>query len=163
MLRNSNRTRASNNKNAPRNSNKTRPDSSNRSTSLHSRGNAWSQRNGQKCGNSIGQPIGSPSTATGGNAVAITATAFPMTAIVAILGRIIGSASTPIRWSCTPGYPRFHMVAVLVLGFMDPWPEYWSDDWYDNDDVYVAYSDDGYYLYNRRYPQDRIAITVYVN
>jgi len=29
--------------------------------------------------------------------------------------------------------------------------------------VYVDYSGDGYYLYNRRYPNDRIAITVYVN
>jgi hypothetical protein len=44
-----------------------------------------------------------------------------------------------------------------------PWPEYWADDWYDNDDVYVVYSEDGYYLYNRRYPRDRIAITVYVD
>ena len=60
------------------------------------------------------------------------------------------------------GYPRFRY-GGFWFGFMDPWPEYWSDDWYDNDDVYVVYSDDGYYLYNRRYPQDRIAITVYVN
>jgi hypothetical protein len=60
------------------------------------------------------------------------------------------------------GYPRFQY-GGFWFGFMDPWPEYWSDDWYDNDDVYVVYSDDGYYLYNRRYPRDRIAITVYVN
>jgi hypothetical protein len=60
------------------------------------------------------------------------------------------------------GYPRFQY-GGFWFGFMDPWPEYWSDDWYDNDDVYVVYSDDGYYLYNRRYPHDRIAITVYVN
>jgi len=60
------------------------------------------------------------------------------------------------------GYPRFQY-GGFWFGFMDPWPEYWSADWYDNDDVYVVYSDDGYYLYNRRYPRDRIAITVYVN
>jgi hypothetical protein len=60
------------------------------------------------------------------------------------------------------GYPRFQY-GGFWFGFMDPWPEYWSDDWYDNDDVYVVYLDDGYYLYNRRYPRDRIAITVYVN
>ena len=60
------------------------------------------------------------------------------------------------------GYPRFQY-GGFWFGFMDPWPEYWSDDWYDNDDVYIVYSDDGYYLYNRRYPRDRIAITVYVN
>ncbi len=60
------------------------------------------------------------------------------------------------------GYPRFQY-GGFWFGFMEPWPEYWSDDWYDNDDVYVAYSGDGYYLYNRRHPRDRIAISVYVN
>ena len=60
------------------------------------------------------------------------------------------------------GYPRFQY-GGFWFGLLDPWPEYWSNDWYDNDDVYIVYSDDGYYLYNRRYPQDRIAITVYVN
>jgi hypothetical protein len=34
---------------------------------------------------------------------------------------------------------------------VDPWPESWSDTWYDADDVYVRY-DNGYYLYNTRYP-----------
>ena len=60
------------------------------------------------------------------------------------------------------GYPRFQY-GGFWFGLLDPWPEYWSNDWYDNDDVYIVYSDDGYYLYNRRYPRDRIAITVYVN
>ena len=60
------------------------------------------------------------------------------------------------------GHPRF-WYAGFWFGLMDPWPEYWSDDWYDNDDVYVVYSEDGYYLYNRRHPRDRIAITVYVD
>ncbi len=60
------------------------------------------------------------------------------------------------------GYPRFQY-GGFWFGLIDPWPEYWSDDWYDNDDVYIDYSGDGYYLYNRRYPQDRISITVYLN
>ncbi len=60
------------------------------------------------------------------------------------------------------GYPRFQY-GGFWFSMMDPWPEYWSSDWYDNDDVYVDYSGDGYYMYNRRYPNDRIAITVYVN
>ena len=60
------------------------------------------------------------------------------------------------------GYPRFQY-GGFWFGLLDPWPEYWADDWYDNDDVYIVYSGDGYYLYNRRYPRDRIAITVYVN
>jgi hypothetical protein len=34
---------------------------------------------------------------------------------------------------------------------VDPWPESWPEGWYDNDDVYVRY-DNGYYLYNQRYP-----------
>jgi hypothetical protein len=46
---------------------------------------------------------------------------------------------------------------------VDPWPEYWTANWYDNDDVHITYADDGYYLYSRRYPQDRIAIAVYAN
>ena len=47
------------------------------------------------------------------------------------------------------------------FGLIDPWPEYWPSDWYDSDDVYVNYDGDGYYLYNRRYPSDRIAISFY--
>jgi hypothetical protein len=49
------------------------------------------------------------------------------------------------------------------FGLIDPWPEYWSSDWYDSDDVYVNYDRDGYYLYNRRYPSDRVAISFYLN
>jgi len=60
------------------------------------------------------------------------------------------------------GYPRFQY-GGFRFDVVDPWPEYWSDDWYDNDDVYVDYAGDGYYLYNRRYPGDRIAITVNLN
>ena len=60
------------------------------------------------------------------------------------------------------GNPRFEYGGYW-FSFLDPVPEYWSDNWYENDDVYIDYSDDGYYLYNRQYPQDRIAIAVYVN
>ena len=60
------------------------------------------------------------------------------------------------------GYPRFQYGGYW-FGMLDPWPEYWSEDWYENDDVYIDYSGDGYYMYNRRYPRDRIAVTVYLN
>ena len=60
------------------------------------------------------------------------------------------------------GYPRFQYRGFW-FGLVDPWPEYWADDWYQNDDVYIVYLEDGYYLYNRRHPRDRIAITVYVH
>jgi hypothetical protein len=59
------------------------------------------------------------------------------------------------------GYPRFQY-GGFWFSVVDPWPEYWSGSWYDNDDVYIDYSGDGYYLYNRRYPRDRLAISVYV-
>jgi hypothetical protein len=42
---------------------------------------------------------------------------------------------------------------------VDPWPEYWPDDWYVSDDLYVDY-DNGYYLYDRRDPRIALAITV---
>jgi hypothetical protein len=56
------------------------------------------------------------------------------------------------------GYPRFQYEGYWI-SLVDPWPEYWGNDWYDNDDVYVAYVDNGYYLYNRRYPNVGIAIS----
>jgi hypothetical protein len=60
------------------------------------------------------------------------------------------------------GYPRFQC-GGFWFSLVDPWPQYWSNDWYENDDMYIDYYRDGYYLYNRRYPRDRIAISVYVH
>lgn len=57
------------------------------------------------------------------------------------------------------GHPRFHYGGFWI-SVIDPWPEYWSDTWYDDDDVYIEYSMDGYYIYNRRYSNDRIAISI---
>ncbi len=56
------------------------------------------------------------------------------------------------------GYPRFSYGGFQFL-LVDPWPEYWNENWYQADDVYID-QDDGYYLYNRRYPGIRLAITV---
>lgn len=39
----------------------------------------------------------------------------------------------------------------------DPYPEDWSEKWYDSDDVYIDY-DDGYYLYNRSYPKSGLRL-----
>jgi len=66
----------------------------------------------------------------------------------------------PVRY--VGGHRRFQYGGYW-FGLIDPWPEYWSNDWYDSDDVYVDYYDDGYYLYNRRYPSDRISISFYLN
>lgn len=46
------------------------------------------------------------------------------------------------------------------FSIVDPWPEYWSDDWYENDDVYIDYYNNGYYMQNRRYPGTRLAISI---
>ena len=57
------------------------------------------------------------------------------------------------------GYPRFQYNGYWV-SMVDPWPEYWANDWYDTDDVYIAYVDNGYYMFNRRYPNVGIAISI---
>jgi hypothetical protein len=56
------------------------------------------------------------------------------------------------------GYPRFQYGGFSFM-MVDPWPEDWPPNWYANDDVYIDY-DDGYYLYNRRYPGVGIAVSV---
>lgn len=57
------------------------------------------------------------------------------------------------------GYPRFQYVGFW-FSLVDPWPEYWARTWYETDDVYVDYVNDGYYLYNRRDPKVAIAVNV---
>ena len=42
---------------------------------------------------------------------------------------------------------------------LDPWPDSWGENWYATDDVYVVY-DNGYYLYDRRYPGVGLAISI---
>src|ERR1039457_1596041 len=56
------------------------------------------------------------------------------------------------------GYPRFQYGGYSFM-LLDPWPEYWSDNWYSSDDLYIDY-DDGYYLYDRRYPDVRLAVMI---
>jgi len=56
------------------------------------------------------------------------------------------------------GYPQFSYGGFSFL-LVDPWPSDWPGNWYSDDDVYIDY-DDGYYLYNRHYPQERLAITI---
>ena len=49
------------------------------------------------------------------------------------------------------GFPRFQYGGYW-FSVVDPYPEFWGDDWYESDDVYVVYVDSGYYLYDSRYP-----------
>jgi hypothetical protein len=60
------------------------------------------------------------------------------------------------------GFPRFQY-GGFWFSVMDPWPEYWSVNWFGEDDLYIEYSQGGYYLHNRRHPLDRIAISVQLN
>lgn len=57
------------------------------------------------------------------------------------------------------GYPRFQYDGYWIT-FIDPWPETWPPTWYETDDVYVDYTGDGYYLYDRMHPGPGIAVTI---
>jgi hypothetical protein len=57
------------------------------------------------------------------------------------------------------GYPRFQYDGYWVT-FVDPWPETWPDTWYQTDDVYLDYTNDGYYVYDRTRPGPGIAVTI---
>jgi len=57
------------------------------------------------------------------------------------------------------GLPRFQYDGYWVT-IMDPWPESWGSNWYETDDVYLDNTGDGYYLYDRNYPDYPIAVTV---
>jgi hypothetical protein len=53
------------------------------------------------------------------------------------------------------GYSRFQYGGYW-FGFVQPWPA----NWYYTDDVYVVYTDGGYYLCDPSYPGTQIAISV---
>ena len=57
------------------------------------------------------------------------------------------------------GYPRFQYDGYWVT-FVDPWPDTWPANWYETDDVYLDYTDDGYYVYDRMRPGPGIAVTI---
>ena len=57
------------------------------------------------------------------------------------------------------GFPRFQYSGYWFT-LVDPWPSYWANNWYQTDNVYVVYANNGYYMYNQRYPGVGIAINV---
>jgi flagellar motor protein MotB len=57
------------------------------------------------------------------------------------------------------GFPRFQYNGFW-FSVVDPWPNTWANNWYQTDDVYIVYQDNGYYMYNQRYPGIGIAISV---
>jgi hypothetical protein len=56
------------------------------------------------------------------------------------------------------GYPRFSYGGESFM-IVDPWPQDWAEDWYATDDVDIVYNN-GYYLYDQRYPGVGLAVTV---
>jgi hypothetical protein len=56
------------------------------------------------------------------------------------------------------GYPRFQYGGYTFV-MVDPWPADWSSDWYQTDQLYVAY-DNGYYLFDEQHPGEAVAIAV---
>jgi hypothetical protein len=57
------------------------------------------------------------------------------------------------------GFPRFQYDGYWIT-FVDPWPDNWNPNWYETDNIYLDYTDDGYYLYDQNYPGIGIAVTV---
>jgi hypothetical protein len=57
------------------------------------------------------------------------------------------------------GYPRFQYAGCWVQ-LVDPWPQFWGPNWYDTDEVYLNYWNDGYYLFNPRYPGVPVAVEI---
>ncbi len=56
------------------------------------------------------------------------------------------------------GYPRFSYGGSSFM-IVDPWPQGWAENWYATDDVDIVYNN-GYYLYDQRYPGVGLAVTV---
>ena len=57
------------------------------------------------------------------------------------------------------GFPRFQYGGYW-FSVVDPWPGDWAANWYETDDVYVDYVNDGYYMYDTRYPGVAIAVNI---
>jgi hypothetical protein len=110
-------------------------------------------------GSSTAPKTGSQTTAPGNNVAATAVIASLTTDTVDTLGRSMGSESTGLPFQVVGGYPRFQYEGYWI-SLIDPWPGSWANNWYDTDDVYVSYVDNGYYMYNRRYPGIGIAVSI---
>jgi hypothetical protein len=62
----------------------------------------------------------------------------------------------PGRVQIFEGRPRF-FYSGYTFELLDPWPMDWS---YDEDDCYVDYIDDSYWLFNYRHPGERVAVII---
>jgi hypothetical protein len=110
-------------------------------------------------GSNIDHETGNLTTARGSSAAVTTATAFQTIDTPATLAQIMGSSSSASRTWLLADFHGFQYSGYW-FSLVDPWPEYWASNWYETDDVYVVYENNGYYMYNRRYPGFGMAISV---
>jgi len=112
-------------------------------------------------GSSIAHNAGTPTTALGSSVAATTATASPTTGsrFQGYFGPQHGFRIYGLPFLVVGGYPRFQYEGYW-FSIVDPWPGYWANNWYDTDDVYVTYVDNGYYLFNDRHPNVAIAVNI---
>ena len=86
--------------------------------------------------------------------------AFQTTISMLTMDGTTGSASIAFHSRSMADFREFQYGGYW-FSFLDPYPEFWGSTWYETDDVYVDYYNDGYYLYNRRYPaRPGIAISI---
>jgi hypothetical protein len=74
-------------------------------------------------------------------------------------GRSHGFRIYSLPFELVGGFPRFQYGGYW-FSVVDPWPGDWAADWYETDDVYVDYVNDGYYMYDTRYPGVAIAVII---
>jgi hypothetical protein len=67
-----------------------------------------------------------------------------------------------LPWRMVDDRPRFNF-GGKSFSLVDRYPEYWPASWYHADDVYLTEERGGYYLVNRRFPNDRVAVEIYDN
>jgi hypothetical protein len=97
---------------------------------------------------------------TGEQSMRVRASLVRATVLVALAGVCVVSQAL-----AQDGTLKVHAVSAFQydgywVTFLDPWPETWDPTWYETDDVYLDYTGDGYYLFDRMHPGIGIAVTV---
>jgi len=118
-------------------------------------------RKRERFGRAIAPSIGSMNTTVGANAEDTGATAFQTIASARILAVDTGSEFAAIQsssWADTRDFSTEASGSASLIRGRNTGR--WERTWYDTDDVYVDYVNDGYYMYNRRHPGVGIAVNV---
>jgi len=63
-------------------------------------------------------------------------------------------------FTCSAAGWRRRRPTLQYGGYWFEYTDAWPDDWGYDDDFYIDYIDDDYYLYNRRHPGMRILVIV---